>query len=138
MDVVADTNVLFSFFNERSSVREISLSGVVLLYSPSFALAELERHKDDIMKRFSLDESRFNVAFGLLKSTVEFVPEEAYADAIPRAKDTSPDPDDVDFFALAIKLGLPLWSNDRKLKAQSDVRVFSTKELVALLPEFEL
>lgn len=44
-----------------------------------------------------------------------------------------PDKDDVDFVALALKLNLPLWSNDSRLKEQSLVKVLSTRELVEIL-----
>jgi predicted nucleic acid-binding protein len=46
-----------------------------------------------------------------------------------------PDPDDIDFTALALKLDCPLWSNDKELKQQTVVKVFSTSELISFLPE---
>jgi predicted nucleic acid-binding protein len=56
LELVVDTNILFSFFNERSRAREISISGEVILHSPAFALKELKEHKSDIMEDFSLNE----------------------------------------------------------------------------------
>ena len=42
---------------------------------------------------------------------------------------------DVDFLSLAMKLKLPLWSNESSLKKQNKVAVFSTSDLLDN-PEF--
>ena len=42
-------------------------------------------------------------------------------------------PNDIDFLALALKLKLPVWSNDSHLKKQSKVIVYSTSELLKSL-----
>ncbi|MBN2517441.1 MAG: hypothetical protein JXB14_01210 [Candidatus Altiarchaeota archaeon] len=49
-----------------------------------------------------------------------------------KARNLSPDPNDSEYFALALKLGCPIWSNDKALKKQDVVRVYSTKELSEL------
>ena len=45
----------------------------------------------------------------------------------------SPDSDDIEYFALALKLNCPIWSEDKALKKQSIVKVYSTSELIKLL-----
>ena len=42
----------------------------------------------------------------------------------------TPDPDDVMYFALALKLNCSIWSNDKKLKHQDKIKVYFTEELV--------
>lgn len=42
----------------------------------------------------------------------------------------SPDPDDADFIALALKAGFPLWSNDRRLKGIEEITVLNTEDVV--------
>lgn len=135
MRLVVDTNILFSFFNERSKARELSTLSSILLYSPEFALIELEKYKSDILKRFSLSDMQFSVIFKFLNTVVKFVRKEEYKDFLSKAKKLSPDPDDVDFFALSLKLESDLWSNDKVLKKQSSVNVLSTKDLVKILDE---
>ena len=39
---------------------------------------------------------------------------------------------DIDFFALAVKIGCPIWSNDKLFKKQSEVLVFTTIEIIEL------
>jgi predicted nucleic acid-binding protein len=46
----------------------------------------------------------------------------------------SPDPDDVEYIAVALSIGCVIWSNDKDLKEkQSEVKVFSTADLVSFL-----
>jgi predicted nucleic acid-binding protein len=133
MELVVDTAILFSFFNERSRARQISISGEVVLHSPVFAVRELKEHKSRILEDFSLSESQFEIVMKLLETVVRFVPEEEYSQLFSRAKEISPDPDDVDFFALALKFDCAIWSNDERLRAQSVVEVLATEDVVKLL-----
>ncbi|PIN85274.1 MAG: hypothetical protein COV47_03030 [Candidatus Diapherotrites archaeon CG11_big_fil_rev_8_21_14_0_20_37_9] len=43
-------------------------------------------------------------------------------------KKISPDPKDVPYFALALKLRCPIWTNDKLLKKQKKVKIISTSE----------
>ena len=130
MRLIIDTNILFSFFNEKSTARELSTRFSIILYSPEFALTELNKHKSEIMKRFSLTEIQYYFIIKLLQTVVNFVKKEEYYQFLPNAKRMCPDPDDVDFFALSLKLKCELWSNDTDLKKQSYVKVLSTKDMV--------
>ena len=65
---------------------------------------------------------------------VEFIPLEEYSSFMKEAL-AIPDPDDIDFTALALKLDCPLWSNDKELKQQTVVKVFSTSDLISFLSE---
>jgi len=130
MKLVVDTNILFSFFNEKSKAREYATLLSLELYSPNFSLDELAEHKDEILKRFSLSDMQFSLILKILQSVVNFVNIKEYEQHLSKAQDVSPDPDDIDFFALAFKLECNMWSNDSKLNKQPYVEVFSTKDLV--------
>lgn len=70
-----------------------------------------------------------------LKETINFTHVNYYKDKLPEAMNLAFDKDDIDYFALALKLGCCIWSNDKKMKEQDKVIVYSTKELV---DEFKL
>jgi predicted nucleic acid-binding protein len=133
MRLVVNTNILFSFFNEKSKARELSTLPELELHSPSFSLEEIEKNKSKILKKFSLSEPQFSLIINLLRVVVKFAPKEEYSEFFHEAKEISPDPDDVDFFALALKLNCPIWSEDKLLKKQSRIKVFSTSDLTELL-----
>lgn len=40
---------------------------------------------------------------------------------------------DSEYFALALKLNCAIWSNDKRLKQQDKIKVYSTEDLVKVL-----
>jgi predicted nucleic acid-binding protein len=133
MKLVIDTNEIFSFFNPKSLARSMVMRRDMELYAPAFALEELLRIKPVIMRRFSVSGDNMELVLGLLRAFITFVDERDYAYMSDRARALSPDPDDADFLALALKLNCPLWSEDRLLKNQKAVEVYSTLELAKIL-----
>jgi len=132
MLLVADTNILISFFNEKSTARNLAISSSLELCSPKTALQEINKHKQDVLEAFSLSEGQFSFILKLLSATVQFVEIDEYRRFLSRAVRVCPDKDDIDFFALAIKLDCPLWSSEKRLKRQSKVKVLSTEEVLTL------
>jgi len=49
------------------------------------------------------------------------------------AEKFSPDEKDIMYLALALKLKSAVWSNDKKLKTQDKVKVYSTNDLLGIL-----
>ena len=130
MLLVVDMNVLFSFFKKFSPTRKLISTGNLQLFSPRYALDELNEHLKEL-----LPKSRINIgAFELLKTVlswyVNFIPVSEYKEFKAEAESTSPDPNDTQYFALALKLRCAIWSNDKLLKKQDRVEVFSTSQLI--------
>lgn len=134
MRFVVDANVLFSFFREGSGTRRLILNFESLeLLTPGFCIDELNKYKGLICKRANLSNKGFKDTLRDLGIFVKVLSLNEYAEFTGESKEISPDPDDVDFFALALKLNCPLWSEDKELRRQSRVKVLSTKELLKLL-----
>jgi len=49
-----------------------------------------------------------------------------------KADEISPDPDDEMYFATALKQNIGIWSNDKEMKKQKVIDVYSTNDLVKL------
>ena len=130
MKVVVDTNILFSYFKEKSFTSKIISDGLFELISPDYAVLELEKYSELIMKKVKINKNQFNFILNDLKKKVNFVSEKGFKKFISSAERICPDLGDVPFFALCLKYGLPLWSNDSLLKSQKQVLVFSTSDLV--------
>lgn len=130
MELVADTNVLYTYFWEKSLARRVLMSQKLRLFSPEFALVEIKNYRNDIIKKAGIKPKEFNNLRIDLAIAVEFVPVEDYKDFLISALRISPEPDDIDFFALSLNKKIPIWSNDARLKNQQSVPVLSTKELL--------
>ncbi len=137
MFVVVDTNILTSFFTKGSKIRDMLLSPSLVPVSPSFALMELGTNRDWVMKRTKLNKSGFAELIRILSSVVRFVPLEEYSDKLSEARKISPDPDDIDFFAVALLLDAIIWSEEKKLKKQDRVEVLNISEMEHLLSLIE-
>lgn len=101
------------------------------LHSPEYLIEELENNVDEILHKTELSKSMLIELFRqvIASAKVNIVPSEEYDAEMQAAKEVSPDINDAPYFALALKLGCPIWSNDKKLKEQDRVTVYSTEEL---------
>ena len=135
--LVVETNILYSFFWKNFPTHKLLKSIVstgIDLISPEFAFKELKKHKEEILFEARIRTSEFNELLSLLSTFVEFIEESKYIEFIDEAKSLIPKHlKDVDFFALAIRLNCPLWSNEELHKKQSRVKIFDTDELRKLL-----
>ena len=130
MKLIVDTNILFCYFWRYSITRNILMSQDMELYAPEFALEEINKYKADIIKKNNLTKEEFEQTKFDLAIAVTFIPLEDYAQLLKNAIKISPDPNDIDFFALAIKLKTNIWSNDAQLKNQNKITILSTTELI--------
>ena len=135
MKIVIDTNILFSFFRENP-VRDIIINYTLLgmdLFTPSNAIDELYENKEEICKYAKLNENDVGNLLNEISNFVNVVPLDFYIESSEYAKKISPDIKDSPFFALALKIGGSIWSNEPRLKKQSIIRVYSTKDLIKMI-----
>ncbi|MEM0172254.1 MAG: PIN domain-containing protein [Thermoproteota archaeon] len=132
----APTLTSYSPFSIHAKNSLISRFEVLELITPSFCVEELLKYKELICKKSNISNKVFREIFNELKAFVKIVPLTEYSKFLAKAKKICPDPDDVDFFALALKLDCPIWSNESRLKRQSKINFF-TKELMKLLSEIK-
>jgi predicted nucleic acid-binding protein len=135
MDLVIDANVVFSATIRDGLTRKLLLSGLLRLYAPEFLLGEVTKYAGLLAKKSGNSQKEVeSVLADLFENagiSVFATPE--VRPFKPSAERVCPDKDDVEYFALALKLGCPIWSNDKKLKEQSKVKVYSTKEVAGLI-----
>ena len=132
MKFVVDSNVIFTFFWKDATATELFVFQDVELYTPEFTLKEIEKYSKEIMKKGKIEQKEFIDVKKELQMLITFVSLEKYKELLEKALNVTPDPDDVDFFALALKMNLPIWSNDKKLKQQNIVKILTTKEVIEL------
>jgi predicted nucleic acid-binding protein len=136
MKLVVDTNILFNYFWKFSITRKILMHEDMELFAPEFALEEINKYQKEIMHKNNLNQEEFEHTKFNLAIAIKFIPLEEYSKLLKTALKISPDPNDIDFFALAIKLKLPIWSNDAQLKKQNKIEIITTTELINK-PEIE-
>ncbi len=130
MKFIVDANILFALSNPSSVANFLFSEFSLKLFSPDFALTEIEKYKDEISNKSKVD---FNSAIKSLKEKVVFIDKSEYSELIGKFSSKISDPKDVVYLALASKLSLPIWSNDKHFKEQPLIPVFTTGELVEFL-----
>ncbi|RZN40080.1 MAG: hypothetical protein EFT35_03375 [Methanophagales archaeon ANME-1-THS] len=135
MKLVVDANVLFSFFKKESQTRELITSFEIFeLYTPLLGINELFKNKEEICRKSKITEADFEEAMESLKLFVGVVPDEEFKDFSREAKELLGEHvKDIPYFALAFSLNCGIWSNEKRLKRQSRIAVFSTSDLAKLL-----
>ena len=106
---------------------------VLELVTPSFCIDELNEHKELIREKSKLSDGEFKEVLDDLLIFVKVFSLSEYKEFLSDAKTVSPDPDDIDLFALALKLDCPIWAQEKAFKKQPRVRVFSTSDLFSFL-----
>ena len=127
--LVIDANVLFSALMKNSLTAELIFKEEFLLSTPEFIITEFFKYEDLILKKTHRTKEEFIQIMHMLKDIITVVPKEEYSKFIEEAEKFSPDKKDVLYLALALKLKCAVWSNDKKLKNQDKVKIYSTDDL---------
>ena len=133
MDLVIDANEIFAAIIKESKTHELIFDERLHLFTTEFFFTEFNKHSEEIQKKTEKTEEDFNNLFDVLKKKITLIPLEELLPFVDEAEKISPDPDDVAYIALALKLKCAIWSQDRKLKEkQNKVQVYSTEDLVRM------
>jgi predicted nucleic acid-binding protein len=135
MDLVIDANILFSALIKNGKTRELMLFDRLKLYSAEYLFEEFEKHFNEIKLKTNVDtiELKDILELLILESNITIITMQDIKPFKETAKKISPDPKDAFYFAVALKLNCAIWSNDKRLKNQKYVKVYSTSELIQIL-----
>ena len=110
--VAADSNVLLSAISGMAALR--------VCRAPNLAIVTTEENVAEVLEYLPQFAARYGLPEETLLDTFEVLPIQVYSQHdysthLFAARDlmAGRDPDDVPLAALALKLGIPIWSNDR-------------------------
>jgi len=135
MRLVLDTNILISALIRESITRKILVMSGIEFLVPEFTFEEINKHKNEILKKSKLKTSQFDLLMATLKENLMIIPKYEIR-RIKEAKEIMDniDPNDTIFIALALStLNDGIWSDDIHFKRQNVVKVWNTEELVKFL-----
>ena len=130
--VAADSNVLLSAVAGRAARRVFEKAPDLVVVTTELVITEVHEYVPEFAERYGFDVD-------VLHEAVELLPVERYSesDYLTHVAEATKylgrrDPDDVHLAALALKLDVPIWSNDRDL-TELPLRVYTTAQLLKLL-----
>ncbi|MFH1399254.1 MAG: PIN domain-containing protein [Candidatus Woesearchaeota archaeon] len=133
MRLVVDANILFAALIKASITSALLFDQNIQLFAPEYLLEEFCKHKQTIIKKTNRTATELAEIFQILQARITVVPKQEFSHFLNKAKFISPDKDDTVYFALALRLKCGIWSNDKQLKKQEHIKVYSTADLIGLL-----
>ena len=132
MDLVVDANIIIAAIIKESTSYTLLFREDFHLYTAEYIFTEIEEHKEEILKKTKKTEEDFYKLIETLKRRVILVPLEELIAYLGKAEKICPNPDDVVYFALALKLNCAVWSNDKDLKKQDKIKIYHTHDLMKM------
>ena len=135
MKFVLDTNIFLKALIRNSAVRGIIIGSGHEFLVPAHLIDETREHLDEVEEKSGLSRSEIESVMDTLLRRIRFVDagqvlsEWEEAEKVMKAVDEA----DVPFVAAALAARCDgIWSDDRHLKRQTKVKVWTTKEVVRL------
>lgn len=132
MQLIADANPLISILIKPNITISLLFFEEIELVAPELLFKEIEANKDTVIEKSELTEKEVNEFIAILKQRIKIFSEESFIGHREKAKLICPHEKDITYFALALYLKCPIWSNEKKLKEQNIVDIYSTDELMKL------
>ena len=136
MELVVDANVLLASFLKEAKTRELLLDSRLTFYAPEHLLSETSRHLStsaSLRRRIRLSNAELQELFRILTMNIRTLPKQSYGPFLDKALTFTPHKEDAPYLAVALLINTPIWSNDKGLKAQNVILVYTTNELVKIL-----
>jgi predicted nucleic acid-binding protein len=132
MELVVDSNIIFSAMISDSVTREILLDSGHSFYSPDFIKSEITKYRDLITEKSGLNEKEFEVLLDLILDEIEIQAKEEYENELGEAEEILGDQDikDVPFLAVAIQKDCKIWSDDKDFQEQDRIDTVKTPEMI--------
>jgi len=138
MKLVLDANILISKLLKNGITRAIMLSDKFDLYTSNFIFLEFLNHIKELSKKakMSKEELKDLAETLIVESDLKTISKNQVKGFIDTANKISPDIDDALYFAVALRMDCAIWSNDKELKNQKIVKVYSTKDIIKILKNY--
>jgi predicted nucleic acid-binding protein len=132
VDLVVDANIIFSALIRHGVTAKLLFVDNLHLYAPEFLLDEVQKHHKYLSNRTHRSKEEFGRVFEVFKRRIVFIPEDYVKTYLKKADKISPDPDDSIYFAAALKMNISIWSNEKRLKRQDRIKIYTTPQLYDL------
>ena len=104
-------------------------------YVPEFLFEELYKYKEIIIHKGSIEAENFDAYINgfFIRANIIIIPFNEFKHSIKPAENILIDKKDAHYVALVLTLECPIWSNDKDLKKQNKVKIFTTEELTQII-----
>ncbi len=132
MKIVVDTTILLAALIRDSSTRKTLFQTPHKLFTPDFALSEIDAHLKEASDKNNLSIAENRHVFEILKKYINIVSFNDYRLFLPKAKQIMEpiDPNDVPFIACALYCRAAIWTNDNHYQQQKTIPVLKNEQML--------
>ena len=136
MQIIIDSNVLFSALIKDSLTRKIILTYEGSFLFPSFIFEEMEEHKQELLDKSRMNKEEFDKLLEIILKKVAIVSCEVLSPFKEKAFELVKHIDKDDILFVACTLAYPnsiILSDDKHLKNIKNIKVINTKEIIEII-----
>ncbi len=135
MKLVIDANIIFAMLIRPGKPTDLFFNDELKLFAPELLFQEINNNKNLIIKKSELNKEEIDQFITLIRKRVQVISEEEFVRCRSQAEKICPDPKDIVYFALALSLNCAIWTNEKKLKEQNQIKIYATHDLIYSLNE---
>ena len=132
MNLIIDANILFSVLIRSGKTEELLFDSRLNLFAPEFIFEEFLKYKEFILNKTNRINEEFETLINILEKRINLIENYKLNKYLFNAKNITPDKNDALYFACALYLNCAIWSNDKLLKSQNEILIYSTTDLLKL------
>ena len=130
--ITVDANP-FAVGTSRGKARAVLFSGKFIFITAEYTIWEVKKYIPELSNQSGVPAS--DLLFTFDHFPILSVPSVVYDEKRQQAANliAHRDPKDVDILALALKFNTPLWTNDRDFQTLSELKIFTTADILEKL-----
>lgn len=137
MRLILDVNIIISaLIKEKSIIRFLLNLPYLEFFLPDYAIKELKKNEEIILKKSSLDKEELRALLKLLLSRVKIIEEKAFSPYYKTAERIIGriDKKDIPYIVLALAIdNNGIWTSDAHFQKQNQIKIFTTKDILDML-----
>ncbi|MFH1053966.1 MAG: PIN domain-containing protein [Candidatus Woesearchaeota archaeon] len=130
MKLVIDANILISILIKPGKTIDVFFMDKLDFFAPNLLFEEVENNMGLIIKKSMLSIEDLMQIIKILRRKVTIISEIEFLDYREDAIKICPDPKDLAYFALALYMKCPIWTNERRLRNQDKIEIYSTQDII--------
>ena len=136
MQLVIDSNILFAALIRDSGTRKVFYHLKADFFLLPTNQQELQKYKIELIKKSHVNEMNFDIILEQLSKKCIQLEDKIILTHWKKADGImgSIDPKDTPFIAAALATNSDIWSNDVHFKQQKKIKIWTTADLIKLIP----